>query len=62
MIRNGSKMMSKSIEDTVAMYKPAIDAGWIVRKAELDKAKAEADAKAKAEADAKTATPEVAKA
>lgn len=41
-IRNFSKISGKTIEETVVMLKPAIDAGWEVRlaskKAELEKA------------------------
>lgn len=45
MIRNGSKLMSKTIEETVNLYKPAIEAGWLVRKAQIeaDKIKAAAE-------------------
>ena len=43
-IRNFSKMSGKSIEDTVAMLKTAIDAGWEVKKALKAK---EAEEKAK---------------
>jgi len=42
-IRNFSKMSNKSVEDTVLMLKPAIDAGWeakvLAKKAEAEKAK-----------------------
>lgn len=45
-VRNFSKISGKSVEETVAMLKTAIDAGWdakvAAKKADAEKAKAEA--------------------
>lgn len=41
-VRNFSKLSGKSIEDTVTMLKPAIEAGWLAKQEKLAAAKVEA--------------------